>query len=208
LRNTAKIFQVLIALDAASNLPPPPCSCVFTDAQLPCCVKRISELHQPFAANMVNTACRALAAEHGPLLMRAEASPPGGVTDGTRRRKRVKAAVSCGDGEVGDDPVVELIDAPPLPEAARLLRSDMDLAISGGGPECVVLVLRCDAPTKERNAAVKRLPEISAAVRAKGQSASRRFQNCPPCLVFVLFIVGRLFMRPDPHTYTRHHQPW
>jgi hypothetical protein len=159
-------------------------------------------------SSLVNTACRALAAEDGPLLMRAEASPPGGVTDGTRRRKRVKAAVSCGDGEVGGDPVVELIDAPPLPEAARLLRSDMDLAISGGGPECVVLVLRCDAPTKERNAAVKRLPEISAAVRAKGQSASRRFQNCPPCLVFVLFIVGRLFMRPDPHTYTRHHQPW
>jgi hypothetical protein len=51
LRNTAKFLQVLIALDAASNLPP--CSCVFTDAQLPCCVKRISELHQPFAANMV-----------------------------------------------------------------------------------------------------------------------------------------------------------
>jgi hypothetical protein len=87
----------------------------------------------------------------------------------------MKAAVSCGDGEVGDDPVVELIDAPPLPETARESRADMDLAISSVDLECVVLVLRCDAPTKERNAAVKRLPEISAAVRAKGQSASRRF---------------------------------
>uniref|UniRef100_A0A0D3F9J4 Uncharacterized protein n=1 Tax=Oryza barthii TaxID=65489 RepID=A0A0D3F9J4_9ORYZ len=47
-------------------------------------------------------------------------------------------------------------------------RADIDAAISGGNPECVVLALRCDAPAKERNAAVKRLPEISAAVRAKG----------------------------------------
>ncbi|EMS49611.1 hypothetical protein TRIUR3_17560 [Triticum urartu] len=39
---------------------------------------------------------------------------------------------------------------------------------SSGNPECVVLVLRCDAPAKERNAAIKRLPEISAAARAKG----------------------------------------
>ncbi|CAN6280240.1 unnamed protein product [Urochloa humidicola] len=121
-------------------------------------------------SSLVNTACRALAAEDGPLLLRAEASPPGGGTDGPRRRRRVKAVVGAGaDGDgAGDGDVVELLDSPPLPEAVRLTREDIDAAISGGDPECVVLVLRCDAPAKERNAAIKRLPEISAAVRNKG----------------------------------------
>ncbi|KAG2653376.1 uncharacterized protein LOC120656980 [Panicum virgatum] len=120
-------------------------------------------------SSLVNTACRALAAEDGPLLLRAEASPPGGGTDGPRLRRRVKAVVSGADGEgAGEGDVVELLDAPPLPEAVRLTRDDIDAAISGGNPECVVLVLRCDAPAKERNAAIKRLPEISAAVRNKG----------------------------------------
>nr|CAB3450827.1 unnamed protein product [Digitaria exilis] len=127
-------------------------------------------------SSLVNTACRALAAEDGPLLLRAEASPPGGGTDGPRRRRRVKAVVAGADGDgAGDGDVVELLDAPPLPEAARLSREDIDDAISGGDPECVVLVLRCDAPAKERNAAIKSLPAISAAVRNRGQSASRRF---------------------------------
>lgn len=127
-------------------------------------------------SSLVNTACRALAAEDGPLLLRAEASPPGGGTDGPRRRRRVKAVVAGADGDgAGDGDVVELLDAPPLPEAARLSREDIDAAISGGDPECVVLVLRCDAPAKERNAAIKSLPAISAAVRNRGQSASRRF---------------------------------
>uniref|UniRef100_A0A0D9YX73 G domain-containing protein n=1 Tax=Oryza glumipatula TaxID=40148 RepID=A0A0D9YX73_9ORYZ len=120
-------------------------------------------------SSLVNTACRALAAEEGPLLLRAEASPPGGGSDGTRKRRRVKAAVAGDSGDAGtDEAVVELLDAPPLPEATRATRADIDAAISGGNPECVVLALRCDAPAKERNAAVKRLPEISAAVRAKG----------------------------------------
>ena len=126
-------------------------------------------------SSLVNTACRALAAEDGPLLLRAEASPPGGGTDGPRRRRRVKAVVAGADGDsvgaAGEGDVVELLDAPPLPEAGRLTREEIDAAISGGDPECVVFVLRCDAPTKERNAAIKRLPEISAAVRNKGQSA-------------------------------------
>ncbi|CAL5054768.1 unnamed protein product [Urochloa decumbens] len=120
-------------------------------------------------SSLVNTACRTLAAEDGPLLLRAEASPPGGGTDGPRRRRRVKAVVAGADGDGGGDgDVVELLDAPPLPEAVRLTREDIDGAINGGNPECVVLVLRCDAPAKERNAAIKRLPEISAAVRNKG----------------------------------------
>ncbi|XP_047077815.1 uncharacterized protein LOC124688143 [Lolium rigidum] len=120
-------------------------------------------------SSLVNTACRALAGEEGPLLLRAEASPPGGGSDGTRKRLRVKAVVGGTDGEMGaEEAAVELLDAPPLPEAARLTRDDITAAIGEGSPECVVLVLRCDAPSKERNAAVKRLPEISAAVRAKG----------------------------------------
>lgn len=120
-------------------------------------------------SSLVNTACRALAAEDGPLLLRAEASPPGGGADGPRRRRRVKAVVSGADVDgAGDGDVVELLDAPPLQEAVRLTRDDIEAAISGGDPECVVLVLRCDAPAKERNAAIKRLPEISAAVRNKG----------------------------------------
>lgn len=124
---------------------------------------------RPRKSSLVNTACRALAAEEGPLLLRAEASPPGGGSDGTRKRRRVKAAVAGDSGDAGtDEAVVELLDAPPLPEATRATRADIDAAISGGNPECVVLALRCDAPAKERNAAVKRLPEISAAVRAKG----------------------------------------
>jgi len=150
-------------------------------------------------SSLVNTACRALAAEDGPLLLRAEASPPGGGTDGPRRRRRVKAAVAGADGDgagAGEGDVVELLDAPPLPEAVRLTREDIDAAISGGDPECVVFVLRCDAPTKERNAAIKRLPEISAAVRNKGQSASRT--SCGLWVSHYLFILGRLLERPNP----------
>ena len=154
-------------------------------------------------SSLVNTACRALAAEDGPLLLRAEASPPGGGTDGPRRRRRVKAVVSGADGEgAGEGDVVELLDAPPLPEAVRLTRDDIDAAISGGNPECVVLVLRCDAPAKERNAAIKRLPEISAAVRNKGQSASRRFYNFSwalTCRAIYSFKLSRLLVRPNPY---------
>ncbi|KAG8074486.1 hypothetical protein GUJ93_ZPchr0006g42678 [Zizania palustris] len=128
-------------------------------------------------SSLVNTACRALAAEEGPLLLRAEASPPGGGSDGTRKLRRVRAVLSGAEGDIGtDDAVVELLDAPPLLEAARLTRRDIDAAIneSGGNPEFVVLALRCDAPTKERNAAVKRLPEISAAVREKASVVAAR----------------------------------
>jgi hypothetical protein len=122
-------------------------------------------------SSLVNTACRALAAEDGPLLLRAEASPPGGGTDRLRRLLRVNAVVAGADGDsagAGESDAVELLDAPPLPEAFRLKREDVDAAISVGDPECVVFVLRCDAPTKERSAAIKCLPEISAAVRNKG----------------------------------------
>jgi hypothetical protein len=85
-----------------------------------------------------------------------------------------------------EEAAVELLDAPPLPEAARLTRDDITGAIGEGSPECVVLVLRCDAPSKERNAAVRRLPEISAAVRAKGQSASAKIFSCG--LFLALFV--------------------
>lgn len=107
--------------------------------------------------------------------------------------------VAGADGDsagAGESDAVELLDAPPLPEAFRLKREDVDAAISVGDPECVVFVLRCDAPTKDRSAAIKCLPEISAAVRNKGQSyrTSRGL-----CVSHCLFILGRLLERPNPY---------
>lgn len=150
-------------------------------------------------SSLVNTACRALAAEDGPLLLRAEASPPGGGSEGPRKLRMVKAVVAGTDGDgagAGEGDVVELLDAPPLAETGKLTREDIDAAISSGDPECVVFILRCNAPTKERNAAIKRLPEISAAVRNKGQSyrTSRGL-----CVSHCLFILGRLLERPNPY---------
>jgi hypothetical protein len=150
-------------------------------------------------SSLVNTACRALAAEDGPLLLRAEASPPGGGSEGLRKLRMVKAVVAGSDVDgagAGEGDVVELLDAPPLAETGKLTREDIDAAISSGDPECVVFILRCNAPTKERNAAIKRLPEISAAVRNKGQSyrTSRGL-----CVSHCLFILGRLLERPNPY---------
>lgn len=170
------------------------------DASLPPPSVLVTGFRAHGKSSLVNTACRALAAEDGPLLLRAEASPPGGGTDGPRRRRRVKAVVAGADGDgagAGDGDVVELLDAPPLPEAVRLSREDIDAAISGGDPECVVFVLRCDAPTKERNAAIRRLPEISAAVRNKGQWACGTPRGL--CVPQYLFVLGCLLERPNPY---------
>ncbi|XP_038990437.1 uncharacterized protein LOC120113364 [Phoenix dactylifera] len=122
-------------------------------------------------SSFVNTACRALADEVGPLLLRVETAPPGS-RPATIARRAVRAAVAAEEGEAA----VELLDAPALPEAVRLTRADVEAALVGGGgggeaapvAECVVLVLRCGGPAKERNLAVRKLPDIAGAVRERG----------------------------------------
>nr|XP_010940207.1 uncharacterized protein LOC105058847 [Elaeis guineensis] len=127
-------------------------------------------------SSFVNTACRALAGETGPLLLRTETAPPG-PRSATIARRVVRAKVAAGEGEEQEeDAVVELVDAPALPEAVRLTRGDVEAALVGGkggdgaapAPECVVLVLRCGGPAKERNLAVRKLPDIASAVRERG----------------------------------------
>ncbi|XP_038982987.1 uncharacterized protein LOC120110979 [Phoenix dactylifera] len=124
-------------------------------------------------SSFVNTACRALAGEAGPLLLRAETAPPG-PGSATLARGAVRAVVAWGEGE--EEAMVELVDAPALPEAGRLRRADVEAALGGVGggdgaapaAECVVLVLRCGGPEKERNLAVRKLPDIASAIRERG----------------------------------------
>ncbi|KAG1366296.1 hypothetical protein COCNU_13G000860 [Cocos nucifera] len=133
--------------------------------------------------SFVNTACRALAGEAGPLLLRAETAPPG-PRSATTARRVVRAAVAAGEGE---EAVVELVDAPALPETARLTRPDVEAALVGGegghgatpAPECVVLVLRCGGPAKERNLAIRKLPDVAGAVREQGTVALLRETRFP-----------------------------
>ncbi|XP_010936821.1 uncharacterized protein [Elaeis guineensis] len=128
-------------------------------------------------SSFVNTACRALACEAGPLILRAETAPPG-PGSATVARRVVRAVVAGGQGaeEEEEEAMVELVDAPALPEAGRLTRADVEAALGGVGGgigaapavECVVLVLRCGGPAKERNLAVRKLPEIASAIRERG----------------------------------------
>ncbi|WOL03851.1 hypothetical protein Cni_G12571 [Canna indica] len=126
-------------------------------------------------SSFINTACRALAAESGPLLLRAETAPPG-PGGATLERRIVRAAVAgggCEEEEDDDDAAaVEMVDAPALPEPGRLTRADVEAALAGGAgappPECVALVLRCGGPRKERHLAAKKLAEIATAIRERG----------------------------------------
>ncbi|CAL9766706.1 unnamed protein product [Musa acuminata subsp. burmannicoides] len=134
---------------------------------------------------LINTACRALAAEAGPVLLRTETAPrgPGGAT---LARLVVRAAVARGsseeeeeeeegggsEDEEEEDAVVEMVDAPALPEPGILTRSDVEAAVCGSPgnppPDCVILVLRCGGPSKESRVAVKKLADIATVVRERG----------------------------------------
>ncbi|RWW31819.1 hypothetical protein GW17_00003539 [Ensete ventricosum] len=119
-------------------------------------------------SSFINTACRALAAEAGPMLLRAETSPP--VThSATFDRCVIRAAVAGGGSEDEKEEeeatcaVVALVDTPALPEPGNLTTADVEEALSGVPlPECVALVLRCGGPTKDRHAAVKKLADFSS----------------------------------------------
>ncbi|CAL9148234.1 unnamed protein product [Musa hybrid cultivar] len=125
-------------------------------------------------SSFINTACRALAAEAGPMLLRAETSPP--VThSATFDRCVIRAAVAAGGSEDEKEEEeatcaeVALVDAPALPEPGQLTRADVEEALSGvPPPECVALVLRCGGPPKDRHAAVKKLADVTTAIRQRG----------------------------------------
>ncbi|CAD5191312.1 unnamed protein product [Musa acuminata subsp. malaccensis] len=125
-------------------------------------------------SSFINTACRALAAEAGPMLLRAETSPP--VThSATFDRCVIRAAVAGGGSEDEKEEgeatcaQVALVDAPALPEPGQLTRADVEEALSGvPPPECVALVLRCGGPAKDRHAAVKKLADVTTAIRQRG----------------------------------------
>lgn len=68
---------------------------------------------------------------------------------------------------------VDLIDGPPLPDAAGMTRADVEAAIVGTpAPECVILVFRCSGSLKERAIAVKKLTDIASVVRERGVGPS------------------------------------
>ncbi|XP_072958817.1 uncharacterized protein [Typha angustifolia] len=149
---------VLLLSQSNSSAAPPPAVLV-------------AGFHAQGKSSLVNTACRALGSEAGPLLLRSETAPPGSGA-GTVVRQVVRATVAAderGEEEREEDAVVEMVDAPPLPEAADLTRLDVEVAIGGEvAPECVVLVLRCGGPAKERKMAVRKLPDIAGVIRERG----------------------------------------
>ncbi|KAI0524002.1 hypothetical protein KFK09_003366 [Dendrobium nobile] len=139
----------------------------------------------------VNTVCRVLVGEEGPMILRSETAPVGlPPTASAQLAVRVAAVVGCDCGEwveemeeevEGEGLVLEFIDAPPLPEPAvltsALVEAALDsFAVRGGGsvaplpPECVVVVLKCSRWVRERHLAIRRLTEIAGVVRNRGLS--------------------------------------
>ncbi|KAH7658719.1 P-loop containing nucleoside triphosphate hydrolase protein [Dioscorea alata] len=120
-------------------------------------------------SSFLNTACRALASESDPvLLLRAETAPPGAAP--VSQSSRTVRSFVADPGGAGVEPVaVDLIDGPPLPDAAGMTRADVETAIAGTpAPECVILVFRCSGSLKERAIAVKKLTDIASVVRERG----------------------------------------
>ncbi|MQM12996.1 hypothetical protein Taro_045917 [Colocasia esculenta] len=131
-------------------------------------------------SSVVNTACRALSGEGGPFLARAEAGPSGPSTGVKTRRvfrvavadpdggRKEKVKEADGDGEEDDGfPVVDLVDSPDLPEAAKMTQADVERALSlvSPPPECALLVMKCAGPHR---IVLRKLPEIAGVVREKG----------------------------------------
>jgi septin family protein len=116
-------------------------------------------------SSFLNTACRALANEYGPLLLRAESKPPAGET--SEKRLVVQAAVDPGGEQIVEEDVsVAFVEKGIGLEATK---EDIEAVVGGSnGVECVVMVIRCSGPTRERSLVIRKLPEISAPVRELG----------------------------------------
>ncbi|KAJ6814200.1 uncharacterized protein M6B38_140385 [Iris pallida] len=121
-------------------------------------------------SSLVNTLLRALSAESGPFLLRAETAPPG-ATPATLERHVIRADVA-GEREGDEAAEVEIVDGTALPETeGKASRADVQASLmgpNGGGVECVVVVVRCGAPPKERQSSVRRLGDVAAVVRERG----------------------------------------
>ncbi|CAL9079694.1 unnamed protein product [Musa textilis] len=89
-----------------------------------------------------------------------------------RRRRRRRRRRGGLEKEEEEDAVVEMVDAPALPEPGILTRSDVEAAVCGSPgnppPDCVILVLRCGGPSKGSRVAVKKLADIATVVRERG----------------------------------------
>ncbi|XP_020573089.1 uncharacterized protein LOC110019667 [Phalaenopsis equestris] len=122
----------------------------------------------------INTACRALAGEEGPLILRSETSPVGfPPAKAMRLAVSVAAAAGCSCGgwveKVGEaEMVVEVIDAPPSAPPSAETAVVMIAAAETVSPECVVLVMRCSRQERERRLAVRRLTEMAGELRNRG----------------------------------------
>ncbi|RWR93964.1 hypothetical protein CKAN_02324200 [Cinnamomum micranthum f. kanehirae] len=115
----------------------------------------------------LNTACRVLGEEDGPLVFRSETAPLGPT-----RTTVQKSAVHLSAGnEDGESCVVTFVDTPGLP-LRFLRRGDVEEALrpvpEAGvpAPDCVVVVLRCSDVLQR--AADMRLAEIVEVVRERG----------------------------------------
>ncbi|KAK8938534.1 hypothetical protein KSP39_PZI010859 [Platanthera zijinensis] len=128
----------------------------------------------------VNTVCRVLAGDVGPMLLRTETAPAGGSSATIGRWVVRVTAESGGCGCVEEMGVVELVDGPPLPEPEEVTRADVEAALiaavaqdgGDGGvgrmPECVVVMLSCSRTAGELQLAVRRLSKIAGVVRKLG----------------------------------------
>lgn len=135
-------------------------------------------------SSLVNTLCRVLADERGPLVMRSETAPAGPLVGAASSRHVVRADVAGMEEEEEEEGEatagVEVVDGRGLGKAetatAEVVSADVEAEVAGeegkGGDvavDCVVVVVRCAAPAKERRAAVRRLADVASAVRARGR---------------------------------------